>query len=87
MTKIAGSGSASGSNSQRHESADPDLDPDSHQNVMDPQHSFIKLLIAVISTCFFISCLEQARLNILRSSRAAANLSRSLAASRTDLLQ
>jgi hypothetical protein len=36
---------------------------------------------------FFISCLEQARLNMLRSSRAAANLSRSLASSRTDLLQ
>ncbi len=36
MTKIAGSGSASGSNSQRHWSADPDP----HQNVMDPQHCF-----------------------------------------------
>ncbi len=38
--KIAGSGSASGSEfgsiSQRHGSADPDPDP--HQNVMDPQH-------------------------------------------------
>ncbi len=34
MTKTAGSGSESGSNSQRHGSADPD----SHQNVMDPQH-------------------------------------------------
>jgi hypothetical protein len=34
--KIAGSGSASGSISQRHGSADPDPDP--HQNVMDPQH-------------------------------------------------
>jgi hypothetical protein len=32
MTKIAGSGSIS----QRHGSADPDLDPP--QNVMDPQH-------------------------------------------------
>jgi hypothetical protein len=32
--KIEGSGS--GSISQRHGSADPDLDP--HQNVMDPQH-------------------------------------------------
>jgi hypothetical protein len=29
-------GSASGSISQRHGSADPDPDP--HQNVMDPQH-------------------------------------------------
>jgi hypothetical protein len=35
MTKIAGSGSIS----QRHGSADPDLDP--HQNVMDPQHCYI----------------------------------------------
>jgi hypothetical protein len=34
MTKIAGSGSIS----QRHGSADPDSDPDPHQNVMDPQH-------------------------------------------------
>jgi hypothetical protein len=31
-----GSGSESGSISQRHGSADPDPDP--HQNVMDPQH-------------------------------------------------
>jgi hypothetical protein len=38
MKKIAGSGSASGSISQRHGSADPDLDPDPPQNVMDPQH-------------------------------------------------
>jgi hypothetical protein len=36
MTKIAGSGSESGSISQRHGSADPDPDP--HQNVMDPEH-------------------------------------------------
>jgi hypothetical protein len=34
MTKIAGS--ASGSISHRHGSADPDPDP--HQNVMDPEH-------------------------------------------------
>ncbi len=34
MTKIAGSGSASGSISQSHGSADPDP----HQNVMDPEH-------------------------------------------------
>ncbi len=38
MTKIAGSGSASGSISQRHGSADPDLDPDPYQNVMNPKH-------------------------------------------------
>jgi hypothetical protein len=38
MTKIAGSGSESGSESisQRHGSADPDPDPPQH--VMDPQH-------------------------------------------------
>ncbi len=36
MMKIEGSGSASGSISQRHGSAGPD--PDRHQNVMDPQH-------------------------------------------------
>jgi hypothetical protein len=36
MTKIAGSGSESGSISQKHGSADPDLDPP--QNVMDPVH-------------------------------------------------
>jgi hypothetical protein len=38
MTKIAGSGSASGSISQRHGLADPDTDPDPQQNVMDPEH-------------------------------------------------
>jgi hypothetical protein len=37
--KIEGSGSASGSISQRHGSADPDP----HQNVMDPYH-WLKLL-------------------------------------------
>jgi hypothetical protein len=36
MTKIAGSRSIS----QRHGSADPD--PDSHQNVMDPEHCNLK---------------------------------------------
>jgi hypothetical protein len=36
MTKIAESGSIS----QRHGSADPDQDPDPHQNVMDPEHCF-----------------------------------------------
>ncbi len=36
MMKIAGSGSASGSISQRLWSADPD--PDLYQNVMDPEH-------------------------------------------------
>jgi hypothetical protein len=41
MIKIAGSGSDSGSISQRHGSADPDPDP--HQNVMDPQHWFVRI--------------------------------------------
>jgi hypothetical protein len=36
MTKRAGFGFASGSIG--HGSADPDTDPDPHQNVMDPQH-------------------------------------------------
>ncbi len=36
MKKIAGSGSESGSISQRHGSADPNPDPP--QNVMEPQH-------------------------------------------------
>jgi hypothetical protein len=30
----------SGSTCQRHGSADPDPEPDPHQNVMDPQHCF-----------------------------------------------
>ncbi len=34
MTKIAGPRSII----QRHGSADPDSDPDPHQNVMDPEH-------------------------------------------------
>ncbi len=39
MTKIAGSGS--GSISKRHESADPESEPDPHQNAMDPEHYFL----------------------------------------------
>jgi hypothetical protein len=40
MTKIAGSGSESGSISQRHGFADPDP----HQSVMDPEHlAFVSL--------------------------------------------
>ncbi len=42
MMKIDGSGSASGSISKRHGSADPDPDP--HQNAMDPQHWDIRPL-------------------------------------------
>jgi hypothetical protein len=40
MMKIEGSGSASGSISQRHGSADPDPDP--HQNDMGPEHWFLE---------------------------------------------
>jgi hypothetical protein len=36
MTKVAGSGSVS----QRLGSANPDPNPDPHQNVIDPQHCF-----------------------------------------------
>ncbi len=44
MTKIAGPGSASGSISQRHGSADPDPDP--HQTVMDPEHWYKAIPLA-----------------------------------------
>jgi hypothetical protein len=40
MTNIAGSGSESGSISQRHGSEDPDPDPP--ENVMDPQHWLVR---------------------------------------------
>jgi hypothetical protein len=40
MTNIAGSGSESGSISQRHGSADPDLDPNPLVRGMYPQHCF-----------------------------------------------
>jgi hypothetical protein len=43
--KIEGSGSASGSISQRHGSADPDP----HQNVMDPQHCLRETLTQYIT--------------------------------------
>ncbi len=52
MTKIAGSGSESGSISQRYGSADPDPDP--QKNVMDPQHWWIYsvvLLLRIINEC------------------------------------
>ncbi len=47
MTKMAGSGSASGSKyiSQRHGSADPDPDPP--QNVMDPKHCIFHILYGI----------------------------------------
>jgi hypothetical protein len=59
MTEIAGSASGSVSISQRHESADPDLDPDPHRNVMDPQHWIILSVLQLKFTA--ISPLEQAR--------------------------
>ncbi len=56
LIKIAGSGSASGSISQRHGSADPDPDP--HQNVMDPLLWCFSdtgfLLFVVYTTCAMI---------------------------------
>jgi hypothetical protein len=45
--KIEGSGSASGSISQRHGSADPDPDP--HRNVMDPQHCLLIVSVATVT--------------------------------------
>jgi hypothetical protein len=50
--KIAGSGSASGSISQKHGSADPDP----HQNVMDPEHCF-RCFKALIKASLLSSCL------------------------------
>jgi hypothetical protein len=60
MTKIAGSGSAfeSGSISQRHESAEPDPDPDTPQNVMDPQHCFVVIIFYLLpnsSIVFYVT--------------------------------
>ncbi len=52
MKKIEGSGSESGSISQRHGSADPDPDPP--QNVMDPQH-WLSEMLASLASIFFIS--------------------------------
>ena len=43
MTKISGSGPASGSISQSHGSSNQDPDPDPPQNVMDPQRFFLKV--------------------------------------------
>jgi hypothetical protein len=43
MTKISGSGSASGSIRQSHGSSNKDPDPDPPQNVMDPQRFFLKV--------------------------------------------
>ena len=57
MTKKAGSGSKSGSISQRHGSAD--LDPDPPQNVLDPQHCTvgIPILLGGISDPFLVRSL------------------------------
>jgi hypothetical protein len=54
MTKIAGSGSASGSISQRYGSADPDPDPDPPQNVMDPQHWLLASLPPLFLLTLFL---------------------------------
>jgi hypothetical protein len=42
LMRIAGS--ESGSINNRHGSADPNSEPDPHQNVMDPQHWFLHSL-------------------------------------------
>jgi hypothetical protein len=60
MTKRAGSGSIS----QSHASADPDLDPDPHQNVMDPQHWF--LLPGVVCNITLKYAVVAFNLNIMR---------------------
>jgi hypothetical protein len=52
--KIEGSGSKSGSISQRHGSADPD--PDSHQNVIDP-HSATLVFRFWIGSDYVFACL------------------------------
>jgi hypothetical protein len=52
MTKITGSGSESGSISQRHGSAGPDPDP--YQNVMDPQHYEIHYITMSLNTGYLI---------------------------------
>ncbi len=51
MTKIAGSGSESGSISQRQRSGDSDPDP--HQNVMDPQH-WLEQYASTVVICVYI---------------------------------
>jgi hypothetical protein len=61
LRKIAGSGSIS----LRHGSKDPDLDPDPHQNVMDPKHwmssaySFQVMLLFQISFLSFVKGLQK----------------------------
>ncbi len=42
MTKRVGSGSESGSGAISQRQGSADLDPDPHQNVMDPQHWFVR---------------------------------------------
>jgi hypothetical protein len=54
MMKIEGSGSRSGSISQRHGSADPDP----HQNVMDPQHCVPCLPFNYSKVSFFLQQLN-----------------------------
>jgi hypothetical protein len=60
MTKIAGSESGSGSISQRHGTADPDL----HQNVMDPERCFVYWYLAgprAGDTCLSWACPGRSR--------------------------
>jgi hypothetical protein len=59
MTKIARSGSRteSGSISQRHGSADPDLDP--HQNVMDPEHCWKPIIIILNGDNYFLAAVPR----------------------------
>jgi hypothetical protein len=55
LTKIAGSGSASGSISERYGSADPDP----YQNFMDPQHWLSTVLVwsTVVGLSYYLSVL------------------------------
>jgi hypothetical protein len=63
VTKIEGSGSESGSISQRHGSADPDPP----QNVMDPQHWFMVCITALHRTVQLWSTGEAATIKFLFS--------------------
>ncbi len=57
MRKTAGSGSASGSISQRYGSAD--TDPDSHQNFMDPEHWFSVFFTLKLSRKQVLFCITR----------------------------
>jgi hypothetical protein len=56
---MAGSGSASGSISQRHGSADPDPDPGPHKNVMDPQNCLSVFFFVTVHAVYeLITCIQ-----------------------------